>query len=475
MRKRQSGAAGLFIAVLLILVIGGILATLAFLQTRGQGDKSGQDTQRMEKVKAALVQFVATNSRLPCPANPTANPETGLENRTALSATCNSPTGTVPWATIGLGRNDAIDAWGWKISYRVYTGTAGSLTQDGGANMVDCDTTELVSRGTTTVSGSAGGLCRSTLDTLPAEFLAAAKGLSITWFGAAITRVAYVLVSHGPSGYGAYTATVPASMKTAPVAGSAEASNTAAAGPFVAKEWNTAGLALDDANHFDDVLAYQTIADVVRLAGRGARDWPEVALADVRLDRATLQTALGSTISGTNTNLGQSTLYISGARVTGLVSGSAAELSYYSETGGIDGIGGAAGSGRLNASQNEGVRLEFNQTASRLGLTLNNFGIVTAGGQTYVEQAQLVFYDAAGAVVDTINVSACRSELGSGRLASFSVSPAASFSRVDISPRTVTGSGGGSRSTSFIMSEFIACNSTTCLTSLYDAVNNSCP
>ena len=465
----------MFIAVLLILIIGGILAALAFFQSRGEGERSSQDAERFEKIKSALVQFVSTNGRLPCPADPTANPDIGAEDRTALSATCNTPGGTVPWGAIGIRGDDAIDAWGRRISYRVYTGTSGSLTQDGGTSMVDCDTVELISRGATTIAGSAGGLCRSTQDTLPSEFLSATKGLSITWYGSAVSQVAYVLVSHGPSGYGAFTSSAPAISMTAPTAGGSEASNTSTAGPFVAKERNTSGLSPTDANYFDDVLAYQTIADVVRLAGRGARDWPETALSNVRLDRATLEAALGSTISGTNTNLNQSTLYIGGTRVSGLASGVATNLTYFSESGGVDGIGGASGGGRFSSANSEAVRLEFNQTATKLGLTLNNFGIVTSGGNTFIERAQMVFYNAAGAVVDTINIDACRTDLSAGRVASYSVSPAAAFSRVDITPQLVTGSPAGTRNTNLILSEFVACNSATCLTSLYDAVNNACP
>ena len=54
---------------------------------------------------------------------------------------CTFRNGTVPWVTLGLSADDAVDAWGRKISYRVYDGPTG-MTQALGASMSDCDTVE---------------------------------------------------------------------------------------------------------------------------------------------------------------------------------------------------------------------------------------------------------------------------------------------------------------------------------------------
>ena len=205
MRSRQGGASGFFIAILLLALIGGIVATIAYLQSRGQAERGTQELQRFEGTKTALQQFVALNKRLPCPADPAA--DAGTEAGSVTAGTCTYPTGAVPWATLGLRRDDAIDNWGSKISYRVYTGTSGSFTQADGLNMYNCDTVEPAgwAAGRTPITGSAGGLCRATKNTLDTEFLAG-KGLSITTYGTAVADAAYVLISHGPSGGGAYTA-----------------------------------------------------------------------------------------------------------------------------------------------------------------------------------------------------------------------------------------------------------------------------
>jgi hypothetical protein len=465
MRSRQQGASGLFIAVLLLLIIGGMLAIFAFLQSKGQSERSGQETQRFEKINAALVQFVAINGRLPCPANPTANPETGLENRTALSATCNSPTGTVPWASIGLRRDDAIDAWGWKISYRVYTGSNGSLTQDGGATMVNCetDTGELAgwSAGRTPVSGSSGGLCRSTRNTLESEFLAG-KGLSVTSFGTAVSDVAYVLISHGASGLGAYTSGTPSVQKELPTSAN-ELSNLNAAGPFIATAHTDATVGPAASTHFDDVLAYKRLSDLVRLAGVGPRDWPETtALADVTLNAAGVGAAIGTTPTA-GTDLGTASINFDTARVSGLTSGTASNLSFDSASG-TEGVGVYGNGTGISSAYSEAIRVELRNKATKFAVTLNNFNTVFV----WKERARLEFYDGNTLVRTFSPWQSCHS----GAFTSFTFDlGAAQYDRVDITPLASAPDPlfGTTIATSFFLSAFKACSAIPCETSLQSA------
>jgi type II secretory pathway pseudopilin PulG len=198
MRRSQRGASGLFIAVILLLVAAGALAIFALTRGVAQVERGTQSSDRFKVLQDALVQYVSANGRLPCPANPAI--DTGDAEPAVASAVCNFPAGTVPWKAIGVRKDDAIDPWGGKISYRVYTGAAGSLTQADGASMVDCDTAEpLPLKGT-----AAGGLCNSTHGTTENEFLNG-KGLQVTSFGVVSNNAAYVLISHGPSGLGEFT------------------------------------------------------------------------------------------------------------------------------------------------------------------------------------------------------------------------------------------------------------------------------
>jgi len=464
MRCRQTGAGGFLIAVILLLVIGGALAALAFLQSRGQGERSAQDDQRFETIKTAMGQYVTLNGRLPCPANPAV--DTGAAEPATAAATCTYPQGTVPWSTIGVRRDDAIDAWGWKISYRVYTGTAGSLTQTSGASMVNCDTGQTLSAGRTQVAGSAGGLCRNARDTLDSEFLAG-KGLTINWFGTAIADAAYVLVSHGPSGLGAYAAS--GSAQNSLPASANELANLAAAGPFVATSRTAASVAPSDAAHFDDVLAYQRIPDLVRIAGVGAREWADTTgYSDVALTAANVDAALEATADG---NLGQTTLNVANARITGLLSGSANELSYDRS---VEGLGGASGDSQLTSSAGEGIRVEFNQEAGQLAVTLKLFGTFFAGS-VWEERARFDFYNGSS-LVHSQTKNSCRTpETGETH---FNIDVESlvgqKFDRVEITPRTTSVSFGISLASQFVLAAFKTCaTGVGCVTSLYE-VGNFC-
>lgn len=462
MRSRQGGAGGFLIAVVLLLAITAFLAMLAFLRSSGQNERTTQDSRRFDAIKASLAQFVATNGRLPCPTNPAT--DTGDAVPDAPSATCTNPQGTVPWRTLGIRREDAIDAWGWKISYRVYTGAAGSLTQAEGASMVNCDTTEAAgwSAGRTPVVGSAGGLCRGTRNTTPAEFIAG-KGLQLNYFGTPVTDAAYVLVSHGPSGLGAWTS-VPPSTQTSLPASASELSNLNAAGPFVATNATLASVSPTNAAHFDDVLAYQSVSELIRLAGRGARNWDDTAQANVTLDTATLTSALGA---APNANLGVNSINFETARVTGLSGATAQELTFDAD----DGLGTASGASSI--SLGESIRIEFQNKATQFAVTLNHFGTVSFFG-TWREQVRFDFYNDNVQVMPSVTKQGCRAD---GGRASFSIDRgAAQFDRVEIVPilSTVHPFFGSVITSSFWLAAFKTCLSGVCQTDLHTA-GNVCP
>lgn len=143
--------------------------------------------------------------------------------------------------------------------------------------MVDCDPTE--TEGTSNVTGNnEGGLCKSTNKTIPGQFtdiagtsFLGAKGFTVNDFGTARTAVAYVLISHGGSGYGAYTAA--GTQLTTPTNAN-EVANTSAAGNFFATSASASSVAPDDAAHFDDVISYAVLSELISKAGRSARVWP---------------------------------------------------------------------------------------------------------------------------------------------------------------------------------------------------------
>lgn len=261
-RRRQQGAAGVLIIAVLVLMMAGYLAAevLGRIST-GRGEV-GDTTRRLAYVAELLEQYAASARRLPCPADPTL--ATGAEVP-ASATTCSFPEGTVPWSTLGLRSDDSFDAWGRKISYRVYDG-AGSLTQANGISMVEC-----ALNGGSGTTGS--GLCRPAdpdpaQRTTQAAFLAG-KGLGLTDFGSAYSDVAYVLVSHGPTGAGGYT--VSGARLGLPVGD--ERDNTKATGPFRNKAFSDPDVEASSASHFDDLMAYRRLPDLVRRLNLGARNW----------------------------------------------------------------------------------------------------------------------------------------------------------------------------------------------------------
>ncbi|MGZ5572880.1 MAG: hypothetical protein ACXWF6_17290, partial [Usitatibacter sp.] len=194
MRWRHGGFSLALFAIAVLLLVVVLVAVLLSSRGASEGDRAERARERFARADAALVSFVTLNQRLPCPADPST--DSGLAEPNAASATCTSPQGTLPWATLGLTRDDAYDPWSWKISYRVYTGNGGSLTQAGGTSEVNCTTIPGASGAVSARVGNSGGLCNITLDTPPANYLAG-KGLSVNDFGVAHTDAAYVLISHG--------------------------------------------------------------------------------------------------------------------------------------------------------------------------------------------------------------------------------------------------------------------------------------
>jgi hypothetical protein len=453
MRRVQSGVSILFVVVVLMVIAGAALAFLALTRTSGGVDRSAETTGHLARVAAALEQFASTSERLPCPANPAL--DTGDAAPNAPDAACTFANGTVPWRTIGLRREDAIDAWGFKISYRVYSGPTG-LTQPGGASMVHCDTVEPAPAGAT-----AAGLCKATHDTIEAEFLAG-KGLQLNDFGTAISDAAFVLISHGPSGLGAYTA---AGVAKAPAPASADEAANLAAGPFVAKAAATA-VSAESAAHFDDVLAYRRLADFVKRANLAARDWPEpAAYADVTLDSPTISAATGNpAVYG---NLGQSTINFQNAAVTTFNAGGNANVSFDSVNG-VEGIGTVGAGNGFSSAAGEGVRIDVAQKSRQFAVTLNHFGRQTGIPGAPVERFELRFFDGA-TLVATLTKNGCRPD---GNLASFSIDAGADFDRIELRALPTT----DATVSEFYLAQFRTCAAgVACQTSMSTlSPNNKC-
>ena len=450
MRTGERGLSILFVAVVLLVAAAATLAFLALTRTTADVGRASATTATFAKAQAALEQFASTATRLPCPANPAI--DTGDAEPNAATTNCTYPAGTIPWRTIGLRREDSLDAWGWKISYRVYAGAAG-LTQLGGASMVDCDTVEPTPAGTT-----ANGLCKPTHDTTEAQFLAG-KGFTVSDFGAVppATDVAYVLISHGPTGLGAYTTS--GGQKQPSPASADELANLGSAGPFVARAAIT-NVAPEAAAHFDDTLVYRRLPDFVKRANLAARDWPEAAppsLANLTFNTATVSAALGSSASYGDT--GQASIGFPNATVSASDSGGTENLSFTS-SGGYEGIGGVNGTPFISSASAETMRVDLSAKAQQLAVTFFDFGRQGGPGNPR-EQVTFTFYNGGTQVATPTTGQGCHTD---GGLATFSLDIGLDFDRVDIKAIPPTS---GAAPTQFLFVQLLSCApATTCKTSL---------
>ena len=250
-----------------LLAVATVFAANLIFRTE-RGAAAAEMTQaNMTRIRDAVVAYVALNQRLPCPAlaaDGRAAPETATTN-------CASPGGVVPWRTLGLTEESALDGWNRLISYRVLDGATG-LTQADGASMVNCDTK--VPYGADVLP--ANGLCvvpsdpKSDHRNLDSQYLKG-KGLQINNQGSLVKGIAYVLISHGETGYGAY---FPGGNRADMPASAHELANAAAGSPFYQDTHTAPGIDPGNAGHFDDILSWITITDLVSKSGLSARDWP---------------------------------------------------------------------------------------------------------------------------------------------------------------------------------------------------------
>lgn len=114
----------------MVVVIMGILMTFSIkLATTFQNRATLSSTRdRQQTIEETLRTYLAANGRLPCPASPVASPITGVENPLPINpvAPCTTNPGIVPYATLGLARDAALDGWDRFFVYEVADSTCAS-------------------------------------------------------------------------------------------------------------------------------------------------------------------------------------------------------------------------------------------------------------------------------------------------------------------------------------------------------------
>ncbi len=302
-------------AVLIIVVAMLLVASAVILASFSASQKSTMERAIETRASSssfdqAIANFVATNKRLPCPASPTDG--NGLEAATTPFTTCTAATGVLPWGALGLKFDDALDKWGRKYSYRVFSGNTG-FTQIDGLNAINCNTAALLTA--TQVAIDANGKCATSPNSTMAPDFYTGKGLIVNDKGVVVSGVAYVIISHGATGRGSYGADHSATRSTLPTAGGRELINTTA--PVDNTYWvlDASAVGADPANaaFFDDIISYKSVTELLTAANALPRDWGWVTLAQAFSPttfspNATPNQTTTLTITLTNSSTTQATL-----------------------------------------------------------------------------------------------------------------------------------------------------------------------
>ena len=292
----------------LVLLIVGLLAAVFLPATNTflENNRRKETRAKLEALEQAMVRFVMVNRRLPCPADGalgTGNAQSGVEQRPAQECTAMG-SGVVPWRSLGVPADAAMDAWGNLITYRVWARTSGgvgsaintSLAMDGGMDFSECDPAKLTppSPAEYRCTGAnaqplgallAGGgmqargfrvcrdACPATTTPSPGTFEVARR---IDGNGAA-----YFLISHGANKVGAYnTNGALLTIASGPGPGARERINLNGQALRAADLDSTFYIDADydenpvppvDGPYFDDIVVRPTVISVAIAAGLGPR------------------------------------------------------------------------------------------------------------------------------------------------------------------------------------------------------------
>jgi prepilin-type N-terminal cleavage/methylation domain-containing protein len=283
MGPRRSFSGFTLVEIVVVLVIVAILIAMAAALTRGvtAAQKRSLTATRMAGVDTALMLYVQQQKRLPCPADGTlvsSDGNAGIERGGGGGACANNQQdGVVPWRTLGITETDATDGWDRRITYRVTP----SLALANGLDMSQCDPAASYSAAVGPIACVAG--CTSAnlpACTHPKHFLKT-LGLEVHDIGNTTimspsddpnTAAAYVLISAGESGGGAYLSSgnLGASSSTD---GTQESKNYASQPytPGVTYFVDNSIVDTPGANHFDDIVSRPTILSLANKSGLGPR------------------------------------------------------------------------------------------------------------------------------------------------------------------------------------------------------------
>ena len=214
---------------------------LGLMRAKLENSAWSETKLKQEKIKLALIQFLRSNGRLPCP-----NTGATLNGTETSPCLVNAGRGVVPWAALGLTRAEVLDGWGNFISYRVANRTPASSTN-----------WTLMTGATAFTIAELNVPNPPTLPNVAITIQERSNAGVIT----AITQSAVVaLISHGKNGSGART--VNGTTLAAPVGVDEVTNATLASTTFISRIPTEVAAAAGGL--YDDIVAYMTPQDILQ-------------------------------------------------------------------------------------------------------------------------------------------------------------------------------------------------------------------
>ena len=250
---KQSGFTLAEIAIVLAVIGIAMTMGLKMLTATLENGAISETQAKQERIKLALVSYLRTNGRLPCP--DTATPATGNELTPCIDSVALGY-GVPPWLTLQLSRDAVIDGWGNFFSYRVANTQPAAVLRNWTSRTVGTpfDINELTTPNVALIIQER---------TAPAAALT-----QIT------DRAVFVILSHGKNGLGALTTRgadrVP--PPTVAVALDENTNGTAVGRTFVRRAFNerpqdaipAVPPPVNPGGPFDDLVAYMTGQELLR-------------------------------------------------------------------------------------------------------------------------------------------------------------------------------------------------------------------
>ncbi|MET3120449.1 prepilin-type N-terminal cleavage/methylation domain-containing protein [Oxalobacteraceae bacterium GrIS 2.11] len=239
--KYQPGFTLAEMAIVIVLV--GILLTLGLKMTTATLNNTAysQTASKQAQIKIALINYLRSNGRLPCP--DTAAVPTGAEVK-PCSASAAASNGVLPWVALQLSRDAVQDGWGNLFTYKVANGLAPiaeNWTATTGPVPVPFDITQL---GT------------------PSVAMTIRQGDGVNPLTTITTNAVVVIISGGKNGFGAKTIlgvlnTAPPAANVDETTNATKASTSFVVRPYTDKPGSTGG-------PFDDLVVYLLPQDLLQ-------------------------------------------------------------------------------------------------------------------------------------------------------------------------------------------------------------------